>query len=338
MSRVPITGYSIGIMTPLNRLITTLVIIFTSILAGWLVRRGAEKGIRALTYLNLNKLRTRLQTSSIFALLPLSAMLSLWGLPNPEAALLGLPLLGLVAYIVGGVLALAASHMLKLDRPETGSMFCCGTFTNLGAVGGLVCLVMLGENTIALVALYRLLEELYYFGVAFPIAQWYGRKGEEGRSSFRIHPALPLIVCALLAGMLLNYAGVPRPVIFGGIASLAMLFGTIFFLFAIGLTLKFTAIGLYLRPSAAICAIKFIGVPLAIVPLAQLLGYGSYEMGLPLKVAAILSAMPVAMTALVPPAIFNLDIHLANSCWIISTLCLPLVLPCLMFLLPLIGV
>ncbi len=49
----------------------------------------------------LDILRRKLQTISIFGLLPFSAMLSLLGLPNPAPALLALPLLGLVSYIWG---------------------------------------------------------------------------------------------------------------------------------------------------------------------------------------------------------------------------------------------
>lgn len=321
-------------MTPLARIIISLAIIAASIALGWCTRIGVEKGALRLSASQLNALRSRLQTTAIFILLPMSAMLSLWGLPDPEPGLLLLPLLGLVSYIAGGILALGASHMLKLDSAQTGSMFCCGTFTNIGAVGGLVCLLMAGENSIALVALYRLLEELYYFGVAFPVAQWFGSHRMVHKEKFRIHPALPLIICALLLGMLLNYMDFPRPEICGAIASVAMISSTVFFLYAIGLSLRISAIGNYWPPATAICAIKFVGVPFIVIPLAQLAGYGAYAQGLPLKVVAILCSMPVAMTALVPPSLFHLDIDLANSCWIVSTMCLVLVLPVLMAFLP----
>ena len=44
--------------------------------------------------------------------------------------------------------------------------------------------------------------------------------------------------------------------------------------------------------------------------------------------------MPVAMTALVPPSLFSLDLDLANACWIFSTLALVAVLPALLLVLP----
>ncbi len=82
------------------------------------------------------------------------------------------------------------------------------------------------------------------------------------------------------------------------------------------------------------CGIKFAGIPIVVTALAKGIGYGGIEGGLPLKVVCILSAMPVAMTALVPPSLFNLDVDLANACWIFTTLGLVLILPVLLFILP----
>ncbi|MBD5640911.1 MAG: hypothetical protein HDQ91_00635 [Desulfovibrio sp.] len=324
-------------MTHLERLLLTLAIIFCSLAAGWSLRRLGDTGIRALSPARIDHLRHWLQTVAIFILIPLSAMLSLWGLPQPEPGLLALPLLGLASYICGGLLALLAARLLKLDRPQTGSFFCCGTFTNIGAVGGLVCLLFLGENSIALVALYRLLEEIYYFSIAFPIARWFGPDNRNQRLNFRaFRPGgmLIAIVCALLLGIALNLLGIYRPAPCSPIASASLLTATIFFLFAIGLTLRISRVWGYIPQSLTMCAIKFAGLPLVIIPLAALAGYGTYESGLPLRTAAILCSMPVAMTALVPPAMFRLDVDLANSCWIVTTCGLVLALPLLMLALP----
>jgi len=85
----------------------------------------------------------------------------------------------------------------------------------------------------------------------------------------------------------------------------------------------------YLRECVAISATKFLIVPVILTLTAFLLGYGKIEEGLPLKVVMILSSMPVAFTALVPPSLYDLDIDLANSCWLFSTSLLIVVLPVL---------
>jgi hypothetical protein len=66
-----------------------------------------------------------------------------------------------------------------------------------------------------------------------------------------------------------------------------------------------------------------------------MLGLGDADDGLALKTVAVLASMPVAMNALIPPSLFNLDLDLANACWIGSTTALIVVLPALHLLLPL---
>lgn len=323
-------------MTHLERLALTLAIIFISLGLGYLCKHLTENGKLPFGPNFLVLLRKRLQVCAILGLMPFSAMLSLWGLANPGLGLFALPLLGLASYVWGGALAIFAARMLKLGRTQTGSFYCCGTFTNIAAVGGLVCLLFLGEDSIALVALYRLLEEIYYFGVSFPIARRYQDR-KENTGDFRkigADPVLLVIVAALLLGITLNLASVPRPLPAGAIASGGMLLATIFCLFAIGLSLRLSRIFSYWRPGLAMCAIKFVGSPLLITPLAAVAGLGAFDNGIALKVVAALSSMPVAMTALVPPSLFDLDVDMANACWIFSTLGLIVVLPALMFILP----
>ena len=49
-----------------------------------------------------------------------------------------------------------------------------------------------------------------------------------------------------------------------------------------------------------------------------------------------LSSMPVAFTALIPPSIYDLDLNLANSCWLVNTLSIALILPLLSYIIRLI--
>ena len=94
--------------------------------------------------------------------------------------------------------------------------------------------------------------------------------------------------------------------------------------------MKFSKIKAYLRPCLAVGTIKFFLVPLFITALALWLGYGDIDGGLPLKVVVILSSMPVAFNALIPPSLYDLDLDLANACWFFTTACLLWVLPLLL--------
>ena len=74
-------------------------------------------------------------------------------------------------------------------------------------------------------------------------------------------------------------------------------------------------------------------VPLAVSTAAVLIGYGNSGTKLALKVVIILSSMPVAFNALIPPSIYDLDLDLANACWFFTTACLVVTLPILVMIL-----
>lgn len=320
-------------MSPLIRLSATIFIIFASIASGCLLQRAVKSGVLAIDSRRLDKWRLTAQTLAIFIFFPLAAMLSLWGLPDPNPELFTLPLLGLLAYTAGGGLAVLSARLQGMSPGQTGAYYCCGAFNNIGAIGALVCLVFLGENAIALVILFRMLEDFYYFGLSFPIARRFAssvRKDPPHNKKFIL--ALGLILAALVLGILLNIYNIKRPAAGGILASTLVIGATVIFLITIGMTLRLSAIREYLKPALLLCIIKFCLVPIVIVCAALLLGVENFDKGLALKVVVILSAMPVAMTALAPAAIFGLDLDLANTCWIVSTIALIAVLPALYYI------
>jgi len=94
--------------------------------------------------------------------------------------------------------------------------------------------------------------------------------------------------------------------------------------------MKFKKMTSYLKPCLTVSVIKFAVVPVTITSVAYWIGYGDIDNGLPLKVVIILSSMPVAFNALIPPSIYDLDLDLANACWFFTTACLAWVLPVLL--------
>ena len=321
----------------MDRLLLSLGIIFFSLSAGYACRCLAQTRPALFTPDRMLLLRQKIQIVSLFALFPLAAMLSLWAMPRPDGALLLLPFLGIAAWSLGGALALLYAGLRNLDGRRTGSLYCCGTFSNIGAVGTLVCVLFHGEGTIALAALYRLCEELFYFSAALPIARRYapdgGVQGIGRRKAFS--PALCIALGALSLGILLNLCHVRRPHFCGNLATVLTISSTVLLLFSIGLGLRISRLACYTREGLAVCLIKFLCVPAAVIGIAKCAGLGGIDNGLPLKVVAVLASMPVAMNALIPPSLFNLDLDLANACWLFSTLALPVVLPVLLVILPL---
>ena len=324
------------------QIISSVALIFLSLGLGYLYRKRRLAAVdqdKPKVLALLATLRDRLQFVAFFVFIPCAALFSLWGMQRPSHHLLILPLFGLLAWTLGGGISLILAKIFALNRQATGSLFCCATFSNIGAVGTLCCVVFLGEASIAYVALYRFCEEMFYYGLAIPWATRYSSiQGSVKIQGFKISRLIFGILLALAIGLTLNVLGIPRPQIFGYLSAFLSITACSMALFAIGLGLTISKLSSYPLPCACIFAIKFLCIPATLITLAILVGLGQLDSGLPLKTVAILSTMPVAMNALIPPALLKLDLDLANACFIFSTLALAIVLPFMaIFVLPSLG-
>ena len=288
--------------------------------------------------IGLDEFRKLLQKVALLFFMPITFVGAIWIVNAGNATIAVLPFLGVFALLVGGVLALVIARILGLPPKQTGSLFTCGSFTNIGSIGALICFVFLSEKGFGLVPIYKLFEEAAYYGIGFPIAKFYSGEGRDREQTFEHLRGLardPFIIVALSSitlGGALNMSGVARPEFYRAVNSIFIPVGTIILLTSIGLAMRFRSIRNYLRECISVSLIKFILVPVFISTLARMVGLGEIEDGLPLKVVMILSSMPVAFTALVPPSIYDLDLDLANSCWLFTTALLILVLPALLYM------
>jgi predicted permease len=139
-------------------------------------------------------------------------------------------------------------------------------------------------------------------------------------------------LACILIGLGLNASGLKRPAIYSSIIAVFVPTSTILLLFSIGLSMELGKMRHYLKESLFIAGIKFLIVPVSMVSLGYVLNYHQINNGLPLKVILILSSTPVAFHALIPPSLYGLNLDLANSCWIFTTLCLIVWIPLLLFL------
>jgi predicted permease len=316
------------------RLIFSLGIITVGILFGYILQRLDRNGLMKLP-LPIDALRTLLQKIALLFLGPIAIAGAMWMIQFTSVKLAVLPFLGALALIAGGIFALLASRILKTIPRKTGSLFCCGSFTNLGSIGALICFVFLGEHGFALVPIYKLFEEIIYYAIGFPIARSFSGIATESGGFKRIFSLVrdPFIICSLsgiATGILLNTSGVKRPEVFTVINSILVPLTTFILLVSIGLSLRISRVKNYVRESISVAVIKFLLVPILVTTVAYIFGLQNIDGGLPLKVVIILSSMPVAFNSLIPPSIYNLDLDLANSCWIITTAMLVVVLPVLL--------
>ena len=324
----------------MSKFIYSFSVILFGLLLGYVIQILVKRELIKLP-IHIDGLRKLLQRIALLFVNPVAVVGAIWVVSLKNATLVALPFVGLFALLAGGGIALGVAQIFKLSPQKTGSLYGCGAFTNISAIGALVCYVFLGEKGFALVPIYRLFEELSYYAIGFPLAKYYSSSTREERIRDHLKNLIrdPFVLVALssiILGGLLNCSPVERPGFYKTIIAVLVPLLTIMLLTSIGLALKFKRIRDYLKECVSISIIKFIFIPMLATSLAYIIGFGKIDDGLPLKVVMILSSMPVAFMALIPPSIYDLDLDLANSCWFFTTALLIFVLPCLLFILGLI--
>lgn len=324
----------------MSKLIFSFTIIVFGLALGYTIQ--VLVGRKAFRFpMPLDQFRKLLQKTALLFVNPVAIVGALWVVNIQSIRLVALPFNGLFAILAGGALALAAAKLLQLEPRKTGAMYGCGSFTNIGSIGALICFIFLGEQGFALVPIYKIFEELSYYSIGFPIAKTYSHSEKAETVLHRVKslgkdPFILVALSSILLGGMLNWSGVKRPEFLKTLVSVFVPLGTILLLTSIGLALKFRRVRDYLKECISVSMIKFLFVPVLASSLAYLLGFGNIEGGLPLKVVIILSSMPVAFNALIPPSIYDLDLDLANSCWFFTTALLIITLPLLLIVLSMI--
>lgn len=323
------------------KLILSFSIIALGISTGYLIQTQVNRGKLNLG-IELADLRIRLQKIALLFFMPVTILLAIWIVEIRSVSLAALPFICLGALLLGGFSALLVAKMMGMENRQAGSFFAAGSFTNIGSIGALVCFLYLGEVGFALVPIYKLFEELTYYSVGFPICKFLSTSEKDSESSLtRLKglvkdPFIQAAVSSIIIGAVLNFADVPRPAFFGTVNAIFIPVGTSLLLISIGLALKFRSVIDFLKEGISLSFIKFGLVPVTMSLIAYSIGFGEIEDGLPLKVVIILTSMPVAFNALIPPSIYDLDLDLANACWFFSTASLIAVLPILSFVIGLV--
>ena len=318
----------------MSKFLFTFSLIIAGLSLGYLIQRMVTRKIIRLP-ISLDQLRRILLKTALLFINPITVVGAVWVVKLADTRLVTLPLLGVSAILLGGILALLAAKLLRLKPKQTGSLFACGSFTNIGTMGGLVCYIFLGEMGFGLVSIYKLFEEFTYYTIGFPVAKLYGADSEEKESFLRRLKKLAtdifilVSLFSLILGSVLNLTGVKRPELYQTVNAIFIPLGALLLITSIGLVMRLSKVGAYLKECISVSVIKFLIVPAIMTSVALFLGYQNIEGGFLLKVVIILSSMPVAFNALIPPSLYDLDVDLANSCWLVSTSLLIFVLPAL---------
>lgn len=313
----------------MNRLIFILAISLGGLLVGYVARRlilagGADRDGA------LQAVASRMKLLTLVVLVPIPVVHSFWRLTIDSWRLLVFPLMGLTALSVGGYSVLIIARRSGVPAGRRASMFTSSAMTNLGIMGGLVGFVLYGEYGFALVQLYTMFEFLFYYGVVFPasdrIANGVTGDGFSVTHLFK-RPISILPLSAIVVGSVLKWSGTSPPALLSEVAAASVPLMSALMTISIGLTLRVSRIACYRREIGLIMVSKHLIVPLVTASAGVLLGLGEVAGGVPLKMLMLLSAMPVAFTAMVPPALYGFDLDLANGAWFVSMVGLIVLLP-----------
>jgi predicted permease len=322
----------------MNKLLFSLTLVVLGVTCGYLFQHLYNRDIITLRT-GLNPLKKKIQRVTFLLLNPLAIVGATWVAKLEDMALIALPALCLVSLSLGAILAYSIARMFKMGRKQTGAYLGCGVFTNIGALGALFCFIFLGEPGFALVPIYKIFEEFCYFAFLFPVAKSFSLEKSEDKFGImrRILTVLADIyvfisVASIGLGLVLNLTGVPRPEIYAAFNAVNIPVIVFLLLFSIGLGMRFSNIGRHIYPALAITGAKFICIPVIVTGLGLLAGLHTIDNGLPLKVVIILSAMPVGFMSVIPPSLYDLDVDLANACWLVCNSLLLIQVPILLFI------
>lgn len=305
-----------------------LAVSFGSVLLGYIIRlimtsQGRGSGAAQLS--------SRLIVFAMVFLLPLATINSLWGISLGDRRLVLLPFFGILDLCLGGGAALVLIRIFSMKPLQAGAFFSVGLFSNLSALASFVAYIMFEDLGFVSIQLFVLLEQSFYYIVGFPLSQW---AGTAGAGSFRLgfqnlkeKPVVLFPLGAVIVGFLLRLSPWMKPAFMGGLSAVIIPINTVLFGLSIGLTLKLGRMNLYKREIALAHGIKFLFIPLGISTLGILAGLPQIMGGIPFKSLVVASFSPVGFLAVVPPTIYGLDVDLANSAWLATTLSYAVVLP-----------
>lgn len=317
----------------MQKLVFTLLLIISGLVCGYLLQSLIRHRVKNYNIL-LPRLRKSLQKISMLGIIPLTFVGVVWIIPFTDMRIVLLPFLGAGLLLLGGGFGLITASLFGYQGAQKSVLFCSGFFTNIGSFGGLISFVLFGEQGFALLSLYKIFEEILYYSVGFPIARYFATETTDSDLkqkilSFFKDPFLVMATGSFLCGLILNLTKIPRPPVYEQFNGIFVPLGIFLILVSVGLGIRFSSVRQYLAEGMAISLIKFILLPSIGGTVAYLLGFADIMDGLPLKIVLIASSMPVAFNALLVASIYDLDLDMANSCWIITTSGLVLVLPVL---------
>lgn len=304
--------YLIHKKNSLEKLVDILILLGVVFVIGILCQRQGYKWQQPLSVLA--------SRVALTLCIPLSMLSAIWQMPAFNQQLLLLPIVGVAVILTGTIIGLFLVKIEKLKPLEKGALVPVATFYNIGALGSLCIFSLFGENGLALLGLFKLLEEVIYFAWALPYARANSNVKQMVKKYTLPDPFISFSILALVSGLLLNIYGVERPELFISLSDLLVPSGSLLMVLGLGLSIDLNT-NMYWRSLAIKMAVlRTLLAPLVGIGVALLLGFNFQEYPLVFKVIVVLAMMPSGFISLLPPVLYGVDRHVASTAWLFSTL------------------
>lgn len=264
------------------------------------------------------------------------SILSCWAV-RYDWALIKVPVAGAILSVLTTLVAVRLTRGKRaMDRSTRGALILSMGMSNIGyTLGGLLCYLLLGKVALGMAVLYAFHFNPVLTIVWFQIGRAFGEGSPVASTRHLLLQALTdvknLPLVGLVIGMALSLQGIERPLLMDRLEAWIVPVSSFASMIAIGLTLEPRRLRGDLRWCGWILPYKFLVTPAIGMALCAALGV----QGLPRQVILLESFMPTAVFSTVVATLFNLDVDLTNSAFLVSTLAfLALILPVLLWILP----
>lgn len=265
------------------------------------------------------------------------SLLSFWVLPLSWSLLL-VPLFGFLLVLLPGCIGYLLFARRIENLLERGSYIASAMLANLGTLGGVCAFILYNEEGFAYTQLIGTCQNILLCLIVFPLAQYYHLKYTRTlkktnrlaslRAMFLSLNQLSLI--GMIIGLALNQSGIPRPAELGPIFQSLVHIGAWIAMLPVGFLIDFKQVRIYARKTQSLVILRFLVTPLIFAGLTGLLISDPVVRG----TLIVLSFCPTAINAVIAAKLYQLNVGLAVSSFVITTAAfLLLIFPVLFFLL-----
>lgn len=271
-------------------------------------------------------------------MVPLVVVTSLIRQPLTGTHVLTMGVIGALSLFSGAVLGRLLIFWWNMPPRKAGAFLGCTSMANIFSFGGLLVFSFWENEGLQQLYLFELFKHVLYYGVFYPWCGTFGDGANNGSGgligSLRAHPITLIPIVAVIIGLLANFAiyrdGIDVFTLPQWIASANRILVPAhvgLMTFAVGLTLRPSRISDYWAECVASGVIAFMARPAATAAIAYVCFSSGWIDSLGFRAAIVISAMPVAFNSLIPPTLYGLDLDLANSCWIFTTVVMIVLVP-----------